>query len=43
MMECSFKKTYDLKKRQFESSSIREKYTNKIPIIVTKDDKCTLG
>jgi len=43
MMECSFKKTYDLKKRKSESSRIREKYTNKIPIIVTKDDKCTLG
>ena len=42
-MESSFKKTYDINKRKTEALRIREKYGQKIPIIVTKDAKCTLG
>ena len=38
-MQFEFKKTHTLKKRQDESNKIKEKYTDRIPIIVEKHTK----
>jgi GABA(A) receptor-associated protein len=38
-----FKKKFSLEKRQEESKKIREKYENKIPLIVEPAKSCTLN
>lgn len=42
-LTCSFKKKHSLEKRKAESKRILAKYADKIPIIVSKDDKSTLN
>ena len=39
----SFKKKHTLEERQIESAKIILKYAGKIPVIITKDKKCTLN
>jgi GABA(A) receptor-associated protein len=39
-MENSFKKKHSFEERQSESSKIKAKYDERIPIIVYKDPKC---
>ena len=41
-MNCSFKKKFSFSKRSEESTRILSKYSDKIPIIVTKSDTCDL-
>ena len=41
-MECSFKKKFAFSKRSDESTRILNKYTDKIPVIVTKGASCNL-
>ena len=38
-LTCSFKKKHSLEKRKIESKRILGKYQDKIPIIVSKDEK----
>ena len=38
-LTCSFKKKHSLEKRKAESKRILAKYTDKIPIIVSRDEK----
>ena len=42
-LTCSFKKKHSLEKRQAEAKRILEKYSDKIPIIVSKDEKSKLN
>jgi GABA(A) receptor-associated protein len=39
-MTNRFKKTHTLEARTSESKKIMEKYENRIPIVIFKDDKC---
>jgi GABA(A) receptor-associated protein len=41
-MDSEFKKQNDFEKRLMESTRIRKKYTNRIPIICEKKDKSTI-
>ena len=41
-MKCTFKKSKTFEERCKESTKIKEKYPDRIPVIVEKSDKCTL-
>ena len=38
-----FKTKYSVEERQIEANRIRIKYPNRLPVIVTRGDKCTLN
>ena len=38
--DFEFQRKFDFEKRHLEASRIREKYPNRIPIILEKDSKC---
>jgi len=42
-LTCSFKKKHSLEKRKIESKRILGKYQDKIPIIVSKDEKSQIA